>query len=385
MQPRKGGFRHLIIFTDGTWLWPGSDKTLDVYSNVYLLNTLLKDDDKNGCAQIVHYARGLGAVHGIRKYTAGGFAYGIEELVADLYINICSNYEAGDKLYLFGFSRGAVVARALTGLLSMGILEAKHINWFANVWGKYVGQGEVILPGQPRELSDLGAPIADFRSKCSELNPSIEFVGVFDTVVGGHGLAEVAQKLRLGDRKVPPNVRHAVQLLAIDETRSFFKPVFWTGTTDPAASESLEQIWMPGVHSDVGGACRDRNLGNLALLTMIDRVIAKTSLSFELNECRKLDVQPRFGTPIYINNEYTKWWRLFCPLPCARNVEDGLPQTVHPYAKFLRENLVSYKNERRNTFYSLPPEIEELRESPEFISDKFESNCCSRLRPRRFG
>src|SRR5215510_1553835 len=52
---------------------------LDVYSNIYLLNTLLHADDKEGRAQIVHYSRGLGAVEGIRKYTFGGFAYGTTE------------------------------------------------------------------------------------------------------------------------------------------------------------------------------------------------------------------------------------------------------------------------------------------------------------------
>jgi uncharacterized protein (DUF2235 family) len=64
MPRRKGGFRHLIYLIDGTWLWAGSDKTLDVYSNVYRLNTLLKADDEDGRAQIVHYVRGLGAVEG---------------------------------------------------------------------------------------------------------------------------------------------------------------------------------------------------------------------------------------------------------------------------------------------------------------------------------
>src|SRR5580704_16952812 len=147
---RTGGFRHLVYFVDGTWLWAGSDNSLDVYSNVYRLVTLLKADGEDGHAQIVHYSRGLGAVRGLRQYAAGGFASGIDELVADLYVNICSNYERGDKIYLFGFSRGAVVARALTGLLSHGILEAKYINMFAHVWASYTGQGEVLLPGQPR-------------------------------------------------------------------------------------------------------------------------------------------------------------------------------------------------------------------------------------------
>src|SRR5215831_3491760 len=240
---RKGGFRHLIYFIDGTWLWAGSDYTLDAYSNIYVMNTLLKADDEKGHAQIVHYSRGLGAVGGIRKYTSGGFAYGIDELLADLYINICSNYEPGDRLYVFGFSRGAVVARAFSGLLSKGILKDKHVNMFAHIWRDYVSTGEVTLTGVAKRAPEHQEAIVDYKSLCWEIEPKIEFLGVFDTVTGGHGIAEVAQKLRLGERNLLPNIKHALQLLAIDETRSFFKPIMWTGIKDPSKTESLEQIW----------------------------------------------------------------------------------------------------------------------------------------------
>jgi uncharacterized protein (DUF2235 family) len=103
-KPRRGGFRHLFYLIDGTWLFAGSDKPFDVYSNIYRLNTLLNVDDENGRAQIVHYARGLGASGGIKQFIAGGFAYGIDELIADLYVNVCSNYQPGDKS-IFSVSR----------------------------------------------------------------------------------------------------------------------------------------------------------------------------------------------------------------------------------------------------------------------------------------
>jgi len=85
---------------------------------------LLDGAAHDGNEQIVFYSRGLGAVSGIRKYTAGGFAYGIKEEIEDVYINIASNYvpseEPGksDKIYLYGFSRGAVIARVVAGLIS---------------------------------------------------------------------------------------------------------------------------------------------------------------------------------------------------------------------------------------------------------------------------
>lgn len=379
---RKGGARHLVYFIDGTWLWAGSDDSLDVYSNIYRLNTLLEADSEDGRAQIVHYSRGLGAVRGLfKQYTAGGFASGIDELIADLYVNICSNYQRGDKIYIFGFSRGAVVARALTGLLSYGILEAHRINMFAHVWAAYTGQGsEVLLPGQARASLDrsIGRTL-DYTAHCSERNPRIEFVGVFDTVVGGNGIAEVAQRLRLAARSVQPNVKHAVQLLAVDESRTFFKPILWTGIGNPKQLKlnwrptTLEQIWMPGVHSDVGGAYSKRQLGNLALLTMIDRVIARTPLRFNLSNCRKLQVIS--DDPIRIHNEFTRTWNMLSGEQ-ARQIDPGVSsQLIHPFAKRLMQVQVNYKLKKKLEPYSLTETFLSLPEAKEFRSGKFKSNC----------
>jgi uncharacterized protein (DUF2235 family) len=378
MPRRKGGFRHLIYLIDGTWLWAGSDKTLDVYSNVYRLNTLLNADDEDGRAQIVHYVRGLGAVEGPgMQFSQGAFASGIDELVADLYVNVCANYQSGDKIYIFGFSRGAVIARALTGLLSYGILETHRINLFAHVWAAYTGQGEIIVPGQPREtLRESEKQPMEYKAYCSKQNPEIEFVGVFDTVSGGHGISEVAQKLRLNERKVPSNVKHAVQLLAIDETRIFFTPIFWTGRTELGLKRkgyTFEQIWLPGVHSDVGGAYSERHLGNLALLTMIDRVIARTSLSFDLRQCRKLKVVSDSDDLIRIHNEYTPLWKLSPSQP--RELKNDIPHLIHPFAKHMVGRPVWFKRNERQIPCELPPALANLDASDEFISGKFRSNC----------
>jgi uncharacterized protein (DUF2235 family) len=371
---RKGGYRHLIYFIDGTWLWAGSDNSLDVYSNIYRLDTLLNPDGEDGHAQIIHYARGLGAVRGLRQYTAGGFSYGIDEMIADLYVNICSNYERGDRIYLFGFSRGAVVARALTGLLSCGILEAKHINLFAHVWAAYTGDGEVIVPGQPKQLTKE-KPI-NYEPFCSARDPKIEFVGVFDTVSGGHAISAIGQRLRLNQRHVQSNVKHAVHLLAIDETRTFFRPILWTGfekSKRPSSSnQTLEQIWMPGVHSDVGGAYSKRHLGNLALLTMIDRAIARTSLSFDLNQCKKLEV--RSEDLVRIHNEFTRVWR-FLSGESARKVQNVSREFIHPFALYLNQKIVSFKRINKSTPYRLPPEFAKLPVAKEFLSSVFKSNC----------
>jgi uncharacterized protein (DUF2235 family) len=381
---RNGGYRHLVYFIDGTWLWAGSGKTLDVYSNAYLLNTLLNADDETGHAQIVHYARGLGAGNGkAEKWFAGAFAYGIDELIADLYVNVCSNFERGDRIYIFGFSRGAVVARALTGLLSYGILKAHRIKSFTDVWNSYGNTGEILPAGKRKSPASSLKTAAESNKLVddaffSDRNPKIEFVGVFDTVCGGHGPSEVAQQLRLGSGVVQPNVKHAVHLLAIDETRDFFQPVYWTGLgTNPAGpvfrtKRTLEQIWMPGVHSDVGNTYDVRHLGNLALHTMIDRVIAKTDLSFDLNEARKLAVVPPAAGNIQIHNEFEGFPRFFgaSPRPIL-----NVPQTIHPFSKKLLNQNVNYKTDKDQSHYQLRAEFLGMPVAKEFLSGAFKSNC----------
>jgi uncharacterized protein (DUF2235 family) len=378
-----GWISSLSLFIDGTWLWAGSDSNLDVFSNVYFLNTLLNPDDADGHAQIVHYTRGLGAVASgtARKLWQGAFASGIDDIIADLYVNICANYERGDKIYIFGFSRGAVIARALTGLLSFGILKADHIYNFTQVWKAYLKLGGIVLSDGARQRSTIdelkaGDPTTfDYSKYCEERDPKIEFVGVFDTVSGGHGAAEFAQRLRLNAGEVQPNVKHAVQLLAIDESRDFFKPVLWTGLKE-RTRKTFEQIWMPGVHSDVGGAYKTRHLGNLALLTMIDRVIARTSLGFNLRQCRKLlHLHPIGGEVIRIHDEFVDpRWRAISSA-VSREVDPNFPQAIHPFAKQMLNMPVNFKAEGHHRPYALSPGFRAMKDAKEFLSGKFKSNC----------
>jgi uncharacterized protein (DUF2235 family) len=379
-QSRTGGHRHLIYLIDGTWLWPGSGKALDVYSNIYRMNLLLDEEAHDGKAQIIHYIRGLGGVDGIRKYTSGGFGYGIDEVIADLYINVCSNYLPDDKIYIFGFSRGAVIARALSGLISKGILKDADINLFAHVWGDFIQSGGVTVGQMGAHYRDKAlTEKVEYKDKCSDVQPTIEFLGVFDTVVGGHRSNQVAQKLRMGSRKVEFNVKSAVQLLALDETRPFFWPVLWTGQKDPPPGVEtqrryFEQLWMPGVHSDVGGAYSERYLGDLSLITMIDRVIHNTKLRFKLEKCVSEYNQPRQdGRMFRIHNEYTKGWRYTRPFALDRTIDTDVVQTLHPYVRKIAGHAVVFKDRKTTVPYRVRNEFLELNDGEEFISGVFKS------------
>ena len=116
--------KHLIFLIDGTWVASDLNLPDQMYSNIYKINLSLKHADEQENPQIVFYTRGIGSTSYLRKYTAGGFAEGIDEMITEIYGNLVANYEHGDKIYLFGFSRGSLVIRTLSNFIrKFGILK----------------------------------------------------------------------------------------------------------------------------------------------------------------------------------------------------------------------------------------------------------------------
>ncbi len=139
----------------------------------------------------------------------------------------------------------------------------------------------------------------------------------------------------------------------------------------------MEQIWMPGVHSDVGGAYEHRILGDVSLITMIDRVKAKTKLKFDMPEVRKHNRM--IGSDLArIHDEYAnKQWYVVNPWPTARCLNPQINQTIHPLGNYLRNKAVRYKKKKDHFVYDLPrgfiPKGCKLDEAPEFLTNEFES------------
>jgi hypothetical protein len=290
--------RHLVSLVDGTWLTPTLVAGGNISSNIHRINLFLQDEyDRDGNPQIVFYSSGLGAVSGIQKYTAGGFASHIKEEIEDVYMNIASNYVDGDKIYLFGFSRGAVIARVTAGLIAnVGLLDSWHLDRFPDIWAKYKAGGR----------RDDEPPLEYCRPKAK-----VEFLGVFDTVYGGNDTEAMLEKrLKFTGKRLSANVKHAVHILAIDDERPFFRPLPWERSDDHT---SLRQIWMPGVHGDIGGIYPANFLGDVSFLTMMSEVTSKTKLAFDKKRLRDLTNSVRQvleAKNISINQEWTTFWRI---------------------------------------------------------------------------
>jgi uncharacterized protein (DUF2235 family) len=108
--------KRIVILIDGTWDKEGT--TGDTNIAKLDLNRLIKRQAANGTVQRVHYHDGVGAYGDIFKRILGGaIGLGLKKIVLDCYGFVVDDYEAGDEIYLFGFSRGAYAARALAGLI----------------------------------------------------------------------------------------------------------------------------------------------------------------------------------------------------------------------------------------------------------------------------
>ncbi|MDZ7969797.1 MAG: DUF2235 domain-containing protein [Nostoc sp. DedSLP03] len=123
--------KRLIICCDGTW-----QKLTSPYpTNVVKIAQAIKPSSE-GISQIVFYDEGVGAGNAAEKALAegdkilgGAFGLGIDNNIQNAYRFLCLNYEQGDEIYLFGFSRGAYTVRSLAGLIrcSGGLLSLSEI------------------------------------------------------------------------------------------------------------------------------------------------------------------------------------------------------------------------------------------------------------------
>ncbi|MEM9431156.1 MAG: DUF2235 domain-containing protein [Pseudomonadota bacterium] len=187
------------------------------------------------------------------------------------YAWLASRYLPGDQIHLFGYSRGAYAARSLSGMIGrLGLLRRRHAT-----------ERRVLRAFRYYEAGAGGRHATLFRDKFCRADVPISFIGVWDTVAALglpypliSRLAPMATEFH--DDRLGHHVTHAAHALAIDETRTAFRPILWR--REEGWDGRLSQMWFPGRHSDVGGqnGGRDdiRPLSNLALVWMLERASA---------------------------------------------------------------------------------------------------------------
>ena len=194
---------------------------------------------------------------------------GINRQIRRAYGYLASRYHPGDKIFLFGYSRGAYAVRSLAGIIDqVGLLRAEAATQ-RNVRDAYRHYQRDV----PNEASQ-----AFGRAFCHP-TVAIEMIGAWDTVKSlGLNMPFLwrlsVPKYAFHNHHLGPSVKRGYHALARHETRVAYKPIMWE--SDPSwPGEDLVQMWFRGTHGDVGGQLGGfdaaRPLSNIALVWMLEQ------------------------------------------------------------------------------------------------------------------
>jgi uncharacterized protein (DUF2235 family) len=265
--------KRLIVCCDGTWNSADDENP----TNVSKIALAVAAQDGTGKEQRTYYHRGVGTDKR-ERVRGGAFGVGLSRDVRNAYRFLVDNYEPGDDIYFFGFSRGAFTARSTAGFVgNCGVLRREHTHRLDEAYALYRNKSKTTMR--------KGTEAILFRRAFSH-EPHIEFIGVFDTV-GSLGIplhlwnltGMINRRWAFHDTTLSPTVRFAYHALAIDEKRRPFRPTLWTPDKDaahgpidpPPQDRKVEQVWFAGVHKDVGGGYEVHGLSDISLLWMVDR------------------------------------------------------------------------------------------------------------------
>lgn len=261
--------KRIVILADGTWNEPdfevlGSGRAMP--TNIVKVARAIPPRAADGTHQVVVYVYGVGTSGMLDAFTGGAFGDGVEQNVRRLYRFLVYNYESGDEIYLFGFSRGAFTVRTLAGFINyVGLLQKDDDVFSAQLYALY----ETATPKNSPEWEKVTRIFASRRAA-----PPIRFIGVWDTVgaLGAPGF--LGQVLNRGkylyhDVGLNASIENAFHALAIDEHRKSFTPTLWE--KPPGWNGRLEQVWFAGAHSNVGGSYSPDGLANESLHWMVEK------------------------------------------------------------------------------------------------------------------
>jgi uncharacterized protein (DUF2235 family) len=296
--------KNLVVASDGT----GNEISENI-SNVLKFYRVLRKTPKTTPHQIVFYDPGVGTLARPDPWikfrqdavTVLGLmtGYGLDERVLAAYSFLIDNYEEGDEIYLFGFSRGAYTVRVLAALIhKIGLLAPQQRNLADAALAAYKQSTELPAPTASTRLDEQGlqdTPMskhdraAQFARIVSVRWPTIKFIGVWDTVASvivprpdrfyTFSLQELPHTRR------NPSVQIFRQAIALDERRRMFRLHAWDepqtfmhnrfSATNNSDRQDAKQVWFAGVHADIGGGYSEAESGlsKFPLLWMIDEAV----------------------------------------------------------------------------------------------------------------
>jgi uncharacterized protein (DUF2235 family) len=314
--------KNIILLSDGT----GNSSSKLFKTNVWRMFQALDLTDPD--AQVAYYDNGVGTSSFKPLAILGGvFGFGLKRNVIDIYSFCCRNYQPGDKIFGFGFSRGAFTIRVVAGFIArIGLIpydgnEAQLARDAEIAYREYrkvrnFKSGGNILIGPLRKLRDWVSHVVFRKPTFKQLEEGddqrkpliridkLHFLGVWDTVDAyGGPIDEITRAidywywpLSMPDRFMTSRINRACHALALEDERDSFRPVLWddryvregdklypvdhnwkpppSAADTPLADidrERISQVWFVGVHCDIGGGYAQDGLAYKTLQWMMER------------------------------------------------------------------------------------------------------------------
>lgn len=294
--------KNLIVLSDGTW----QDLNQPYPTNVVRLLEAITPQDHEGNDQITYYDEGLGTrqisvepglIDKVIKIAGGALGLGIDHRILLCYRFLCLNYRPGDKIYLFGFSRGAYTVRSLAGLIyNCGLLKSEQVRMIPKAYQIYR------QPNSNKECAPDGSEATAFREEYAitdmrDGRPRINFMGIWDTVKAlgmpripllSNFSKHLTSRYEFHDHRLSSIIEAAFHAVSIEEERSTFSliPIDHVNAT---SSGRFQQAWFPGGHGCVGGGDASMApLSDCALGWMFEKLTEVNSgLQFDKNRIVK--------------------------------------------------------------------------------------------------
>jgi hypothetical protein len=289
---------------------------------------------------------------------------GLTQKIIDCYVAIVSVWQPGDRIYLFGFSRGAYTARCVAHVLDLCGIPTKEpgrdtLNFDASVLRKTAKTAVrcLYILGMPNSDATRDARLATFKQDYAPLTgaengATAYLVGIWDAVAA-IGWQRIFPDWAY-DRHFAPSIRYARHLQSIDEGRKDFKRVPWGGSGTVAwpdrkdEPEQFDQIWFAGNHADIGGSYpeNESRLSDITLHWMVDFITQKLPEAGKvLTDPTLLRLYPAFDGMMHdecmvgIGGSPLHWARAVRDVP----VEATLHETVYQRLALARvRNFTSY-------------------------------------------
>ena len=308
--------KRLIFGFDGTW----NQLNRPNPTNVAIVAESITPLGKDNIVQIIHYDAGVGTGHD-DHWRGGVLGEGLIDKLVDAYTFLVFNYQPGDDIFVFGFSRGAFTARALVGFIrNLGIVQRKFAGRIGEAVALYHERKANDDPDAPKLLQfrwETSEPICISTEEdawrvgnCNGYQQGqspvirIKFLGVWDTVAALGipsylPLASVVnQEEQYFDSDLDRFVVSARHAISIDEERRAFSPTPWAnfealnatlGYEALSPNAPYQQKWWPGDHGSVGGGGDIRGLSDAALSWVLDGALKAG-----------LDIDKDHGSPLYL-------------------------------------------------------------------------------------